>query len=224
MQFKEKMYTSMHDICNKVACIIGAITLIKRQRCKECPMAALLDSINDSSLAINDIVNSCRDTVTQENKSVMSKLDLFEKFQTGSLLDIEMQRVGKELGLRVELVNKMSLGCSVSAFPSMVESSKQVINNLFFNAKKVNATSIRIVAVEHESHVAIHAIDDGDGMSKETLLCLGLSIASKTSTGEGTRIVKKLVLREGGVVEWESSGIGTGCCVTIRLTKYKEQI
>ena len=76
-----------------------------------------------------------------------------------------------------------------------------------------------VVAVEFDDHVAIRFVDDGDGMSPDTISCLGLSIASKTSTGEGTGIIKRLVNQGGAAVEWSSAGIGAGSCVTIRLQK-----
>jgi signal transduction histidine kinase len=222
-KMKECIYASMHDLSNKIAIILGTITLAKRKRCAGCVLTPLLENIADTSVAMTDIINHFRSLASKVETESLSRLDLHQKFQPDSLLVTEVQRVGNEMTLQVEVINRMSIGCSILVSSSILASSKQVINNLFFNAKKANATVMRIVGVEHESHVAIHLIDNGDGMSAETQELIGLSIASKTSTGAGVRIVKKLVLAEGAMIEWSSPGVGAGCCVTIRLTKHKCQ-
>jgi len=218
---EEKM-DYIHDMNNKLSIILGNIILIKRTHCLNCKVMPLLDCINNASLGINDLLREYREKKTGECQESLIKINLDEKFQTGSELHNELLKVGKEMKLDIELHNKMSKDCAILAGQTIIKSAKQVINNIFFNAKKANATHISVTGVEHDNFVAIHIVDNGDGMSAETLSCLGLSIASKTSTGKGTRITKKLVLQEGGVVEWSSPGPGAGCCVTFRMTKYKE--
>ena len=215
----------LHDMNNKLSCILGTVTLIKRTpKCADCKVSDLLDSIYQAGLGMGDIISAWRGKTDAARSQQLTRLNLDEKFQEGSELHEKLLRIGKEMQLDVELKNRMSKGCSILAMPTIIESAKQFIANVLFNAKKANASRITIIAVENADYVAIHIMDNGDGMSAETLSCLGLSVASKTSTGEGTRIVQKLVLQEGGVVEWSSPGVGAGCCVTIKLTKYKEVI
>ena len=214
----------LHDMNNKLSCILGTVTLIKRTSCPDCKMTELLNSITQSSLAMGDIITACRGKMGADQSKYLTRLNLEENFQEGSVLHGEFLRIGKEMQLDVELKNRMSKDCSILVMPTLVESAKQFIANVFFNAKKANASRITVVAVENADYVAIHIMDNGDGISAETLSCLGLSVASRTSTGEGTRIAQKLVLKEGGVVEWSSPGVGAGCCVTVKLTKYKEAI
>lgn len=213
----------LHDVSNKLSCILGTTTLLKRTRCEDCSNISLVDSIHESGLAMGDILASCRKHLRECKGAELKKLDAYAVFQHENTLQ-EASKLGSEYKMSVEFVNKLTLGCSILVRSSIVESYKKVLNNLFFNAKKAGATMIRVVAVEHPSYVAFHIIDNGDGMSPETLSCLGLSVASATSTGEGTQMVKALAVQEGAVVEWSSPGIGAGCCVTIRFTKYKETV
>lgn len=218
----EKITSCLHDMNNKLSIVLGTTVLVKRMRCQDCRAAEMLDAIHEASLGMSDIIVRCRQKLNMCKKDEMSKLDIYNLFQPESELHKEVSRVATEMLLTIEITNRLSLGCSILVSSTMLDSCKQIINNLFFNAKKANATVIRIVAVEHTDYVAVHLIDNGDGMSAETLACLGLAIASKTSTGEGTRIVKKLAAQEGMVIEWSSPGVGAGCCVTMRMTKYKE--
>jgi signal transduction histidine kinase len=211
----------LHDMNNKLSIILGTVALIKRTQCPDCKVMALLDSIHTASLEISGMLMSHRKKLRQEN---LTRMSLDELFQVGNAAHNEILRLGKEMSLNIEIRNQMSMGCSILASSTILESAKQFINNVFFNAKKAGASHINIIAVEHADYIAIHIADNGNGMSSETLSCLGLSIASKTSTGEGTRIAKKLAIKEGAVVEWSSPGIGAGSCVTIRMTKYKEVI
>lgn len=80
-KMKECMYASMHDLCNKLALILGTITLIKRKRCADCPMNPLLDNIADTSVAMADIINQCRSATTSAETEALSRLDLYEKCQ-----------------------------------------------------------------------------------------------------------------------------------------------
>ena len=214
----EKITDNIHDLNNKLSCILGITLLAKRTRCQKCQIA---EQIHNVGLAMGDILSSCREEFSKDCKEEYAKLDIYELFHAGVQ---EATQIGKEMLLDVVVINRLSLGCSILALPTICDSSKQIINNLFFNAKKANATQIKIVGVEHQDYVAVHIIDDGDGMSAETVACLGLSVASKTSTGMGTRIVKKLATQEGVAIEWSSPGIGAGCCVTVRMTKYKDVI
>ena len=219
----ETITECLHDISNKLSCILGTTTLLRRNRCEDCANASLVDSIRESGLAMGDIIAGCRKHLRECKGGELTRLDIYDVFQQDKISQ-EACKFGLEFRLEVEFVNKMSLGCSILVTATILDSYKKVLNNLFFNAKKANATKIRIVGVEHPSYVAFHVIDNGDGMSAETLSCLGLSVASSTSTGEGTRIVNFLTSQEGAVVEWSSPGIGAGCCVTIRFTKYKEAV
>jgi len=220
----EKIMCAYHDVKNKIACILGTVTLLQRKRGQDCELSPLLESIKTCSLAIDDIVNKCREVPTMELAKDLSKVDLHELFEKDGSFYKAALRVCEEVQLELELVNRLSKGCTVLAGPTAHASCEQFFNNVFFNAKKANATRIRIVGVEHDNYVAIHIIDNGDGMTAETLSCLGLSVASKTSTGMGTRIAQKLALMEGAACEWSSPGEGAGTCVTIRITKYKEEI
>jgi len=221
---EQLMKDYVHDMNNKLSVILGGCLMIKRTHCLNCKVIPLLDSINNASLGLSDLLLKCREKMIGSCSSPLRRIDLDEKFQVGSLLHTELLRLGTEMTLDVDFRNQLSNGCSISADVTIIESAKQFINNIFFNAKKANATRISVVAVEHDAYVAIHIIDNGNGMSAETLECLGLSIASQTSTGEGTRIAKKLALQEGAVAEWSSPGIGAGCCVTVRITKYKSSV
>lgn len=219
-----KFTECFHDVKNKIACILGSVTLMSRKGCTNCVLKDLLKSIETSALGIDEIIHHCQKQDDTKTRRDLSKIDLNELFQPESHMYETMKRCDLEMQLEVEFVNKLSKGCSVFATPTINESGLQFVNNIFFNAKKANATSIRVVGVEHDAYVAIHIIDNGDGMTAETLSCLGLCVASKTSTGKGTRIVQEIALAEGAACEWSSPGLGAGACVTIRMTKYKEEI
>lgn len=220
----EKIMRGYHDVKNKIACILGTVTLLQRKRAQDCELSPLLESIKNCSLDIDDIVNKCRELPTMELAKDLSKVDLHDLFEKDGSFYKAALRVGGDMQLELELVNRLSKGCAVLASSTANASCGQFFNNVFFNAKKANATRIRIVGVEHDNYIAIHIIDNGDGMSAETLSCLGLSVASKTSTGMGTRVAQKLAVTEGVVCEWSSPGEGAGTCVTIRITKHKEAI
>jgi len=223
-----KLDGCFHDVKNKLACILGAVTLILRKgdhNCgHNCEHQGLLNSIELSALEISNIVHRCQKQEDSKTRRDLLKIDLHELLQPESHMYKTMMKCGLEMQLDIQIVNKLSKGCSVLATPESNESGLQFVNNIFFNSKKANATSVRIVAVEHDAYVAIHVVDNGDGMTAETLSCLGLCVASKTSTGKGTRIVQEIALTEGVACEWSSPGLGAGACVTIRMTKYKEVI
>ena len=220
----EKLIDYFHDLNNKLSCILGTTILLKRTHCQDCKATVFMDSISETGLEMGDIIVKCRSSLQERVDIELSSLNMYDSFQPESPFFAELLRIGKEMLLEIEIVNRLSLGCSILVSPTFIESGKQSMNNVFFNAKKANATRIRIIAVEHNDYVSIHVQDNGDGMDAETIACLGLSIASKTSTGQGTRITKKLVIKEGAVIDWSSPGIGAGTCVTIRMTKYKSVI
>jgi len=220
----EKMLDCLHDINNKLSIVIGNAMLLKRAKDNCRNSCGLVEQIADAGLAIGDIISSCRSSLAQEKAQELTRIDIHELLE-GTRATEECKRLGTEFGLAIEIVNRLYAGCSVLVcHSSALESAKQFVHNILFNAKKAKSTKVRIVAVEHSEYVAIHFIDDGDGMSAETLACLGLSVASTTSTGEGTRIAKKLALQEGAVVDWSSPGMGAGVCVTLRMTKFKEPV
>jgi len=219
----EKLLSCMHDVCNKLSVILMTSKLIqkkctlcpKQDICGGCPNLPLIKDIEDISKSISDIVNSHRN----ENKSL--------DYQTYNLSDLLNQKdilnkitdLGKETNLNISIKNTLPNEVFVSLNCNFNLEGIQFLNNIFYNAKKAEASNMRIILTDMSEHVAIHFIDDGLGMSSETIKCLGLSCASKTSTGEGTSILKKIVSKVNGTIEWSSPGTGAGCCVTLRLTK-----
>jgi len=62
-------------------------------------------------------------------------------------------------------------------------------------------------------YVSISYIDNGRGMSKETLDNLGF-----TGDGQGVNLIRNLVHASGGTCWWESE-VGKGTKLTVRLRK-----
>lgn len=191
----------------------------KRAECGGCPNLPILQDIVSSNKSIAELINKHR----QDGRAFQRKqyLNLSEALKDDGQLKLALLEIGKEAQLNITLVNQLPENTHVSFF-DIEKDGRQLLSNLFFNARKANASAMRIVGVDFEDHVAIHFIDDGDGMPQTTIQCLGLPSASKTSTGEGTNIIKKLVLKNGGAIDWMSAGKGSGCCVTLRLEKVRE--
>ena len=213
-----KFRSALHDISNKLAVIIGNASMIRRKQCENCPNLLLVDNIITSCHAMTDLLNANRGDLKSYLDANKQSWRVGDQLKIDSPVYNELMRLGNELQIQVDVSNRVSDLCDVE-LTSDTSIGCQIVHNIFHNAKKANTTRMRVVAVEFDDHVAIRFVDDGDGMSSDTISCLGLSIASKTSTGEGTGIIKRLVNQGGAAVEWSSAGIGAGSCVTIRFQK-----
>ena len=224
---KEKTLDLLHDLCNKLSVIIGLTMVVKKKTgaIVDATTAAELDSLVEVGWKAHQLIQEYREELRTTKcgcSEATTKMDVYKQFSPGGQIHAYLTQVCKEeMLVAVEFVNRVSKGCAVWIKPTALEAGKQFMNNVLYNAKKAHATSLRLVVIEHDAYVAFHIIDDGDGMSAETVSCLGLPIASSTSTGEGTRIAKKLALQECAVTEWSSPGLGAGACVTVRMTKCK---
>jgi len=223
----EKILQCMHDICNKLSSIFLSAKLMqktcekcpKRVLCGGCPNLPMLDSIIASSKAIKDLVTMHRQYGKEMCEQNSQIIEMHHQLEDGPFR-YDILRLGKENQLEITIDNRLPVNTFILLNLDTKTEGIQILNNLFFNAKKANAANVRIVAVDLEDHIALRFIDDGDGMTAETIACLGLSVASKTSTGEGTGILKKLAIQSNGTIEWSSAGIGAGCCVTLRFIKH----
>ena len=221
----EKLLACMHDVCNKLSMITMSAKLMqkkcekcpKRDDCGGCPNSPILADIVTACASVSDIIHSHR----KDGKDQLTgrSYNLSNILTSDSLLCQKVIQLGKETDLDVTIKNTLPDDVAVSFNLDFELEGIQFLNNIFFNAKKANATHMRIVCADMRDHVVIHFIDDGNGMSSETIHCLGLSVASKTSTGEGTSILKKLAVKANGTIEWNSAGKGAGCCVSLRLSK-----
>ena len=224
----EKLLECMHDICNKLMAILFSVKIMqktcekcsKREVCGGCPNLPMLDSILNSSNAIMDLVHKHRQFGKETNDGNPQILEMSQQLENGQFRE-DLLRLGKEHQLNIIINNHLPDNTFISLKMNTETEGIQILNNIYFNAKKANAINIRVVGVDLEDHIALHFIDDGEGMTNEKIACLGLSIASKTSTGEGTSILKKLTLKAKGSIEWSSAGKGAGTCVSMRFTKHK---
>lgn len=229
----ERILQCMHDVCNKLGAILLSVKVMqktcekcpKRVLCGGCPNLPMLSNIIDSSNSITECINMQRQSIKNEIQRDQQLVDVSQQLQENGRLQFELSRLGKENQLNVTIDNRLADGTFISLGNINIESEGiQFLNNLFFNAKKANAVNIRLVCVDLDDHIAFRFIDDGDGMSADTIACLGLPIASKTSTGEGTNILKKIAIKSNGTIEWSSAGKGAGCCVTVRFTKCVKKV
>jgi hypothetical protein len=211
----------MHDVCNKLGAIVFAAKLLektcekclKRIECGGCPNLSLVSSITNSCLDISEYINKFRKGEgIQEGKSYNLTMATVEN------LNEIVSQLSKTSQIEIIIDNRLPLNTNIFIKSDLETDGRQFLENIFFNAHKANAKTLRIVAVDCGEYIAIHFIDDGDGMSLDKIHCLGLK-NQKDISGEGTGILKKIALKEGASVEWTSAGKGSGCCVTLRLSK-----
>lgn len=224
----EKLLECMHDCCNKLTNILFSARIMqktcekcsKREVCGGCPNLPMLDSIINNSNAIMGLVHKQRQVGKEINDENSQIFDMFQQLENGKFRE-DLFLLGKEHQLNITINNHLAADSIISLKLNTETEGIQILNNIFFNAKKANAINMRVVGVDLGNHIALRFIDDGEGMTSEKIACLGLSIASETSTGEGTGILKKLALKTNGSIEWSSAGKGAGTCVTMRVTKHK---
>jgi two-component system NtrC family sensor kinase len=105
---------------------------------------------------------------------------------------------------------------------------KQVILNLVANGLDAvdRGGTLKIILQDRTDHLVIEFIDDGCGMTPETIDHLFEPFFTRKQTGQGTglglSISHRIINQHGGTISATSSGPGLGSTFAVRLPRHAE--
>ena len=198
----------IHDANNLLTVLVGQQHEIKEHLNE-------LDQLNEAQIvAIHQFADMLRKVLHSEIPADYKPYPLADRFKA---LHNAIPGIQKTFGLKIKLIEKVSEGCAIYGNGEMAE---QIMQKLMENASKAGATEVRLSYNELDEQVEIVFADNGSGMCRDKLESIGIGRMNngRASGGKGVNLVRELVAKAGGSVEWDSrEGIGTW--VTIRVLK-----
>lgn len=113
----------------------------------------------------------------------------------------------------LEIINNTA-NTEVYADSTLIE---QVLINVFKNAKEAQASQLELTLTEHETHVTIDIIDNGQGFANLDNLFVPLYTTKADGNGIGLSLCRNIVEQHSGTMLLINNPNQTGVTVTIQL-------
>jgi two-component system, chemotaxis family, CheB/CheR fusion protein len=213
-----------HELRNPLTSMLAWAQLLRTSACDEATIHRGLEVIEQSGKLQNQLIEDLLDG----SRIASGKLQLNSNPIDLSLL---VQATLDSVHLSAEAKN-IQLMPSLSSLTVMgdAERLQQVLSNLLSNAIKFTPAGgqVEITLAQVDQQVQIQVRDTGKGIPADLLPHIferfyqGDSSTTKTNQGLGLglAIVQQLVNLHGGTVQAESSGLGQGTTLTMRLPLY----
>jgi len=200
--------TLHHDLINK----ISAIKVIKYR------LEALLEDEKFSESVIQElteIIGSC-DTTAEYINSIGTELQRLDdseekityKKKLIKLKDFYLKYLPKRRELIISDYNLLKW-IDIDTFQF-----QRVFENCIGNSLKAGANKIEIDQKSIGNVLEFSISDNGKGMTSNELKQIGFGY-STSGGGQGTKIIRDIVNKHSGTIEWESSNTGTTCFIRI---------
>ena len=211
----------LHDISNPLMVMKGYIHMLSLDKSGK---EFLIEKTQKAQMTMEDIVNQMKKFYINKgiSKDTLGPVALDECFKEISFI-FEQPLMHKNISLVIS--NQLHPDCCVEA--DHISLTHSVLSNLVSNGIKFNPANsqVEIIAREDGAFIIIEVLDQGPGMSEQTIqdIMMNKELASTVGThgeqgsGLGLSIAKSFVDSYGGRMEFESKATGT--CVRLSLNK-----
>ena len=222
-EFKTRLFAIVsHDIKSPINSVTMIIDLLESKHVSEEELDFLLPEIRKKSDRLNDLLDSLLKWAEGNlAKKSFNKVDIEVKSLLNELHDELTDRLSQK---EITIQNEVEEGFVMVAEPGTI---RIVFRNLLINAIKFSpkGSNVGVQSIDQHDYAGIKVVDQGVGMSEETLKGLfSMEIGSTDGTngekgnGLGLVLCNDFIAGQGGTIEVESA-VGKGSTFRVLLPK-----